>query len=127
MRVRVRGIQRGVAGLAEGSVVAVGAVNRIQEVVQEPVKCVMVLIVRVIGLEENRILRPDDRVRDLEVKIRLWSGISNAGGRFGTVDSLQLRVCASRNSSGMVSAFIDLARQTYGCRVRKNSFRSCWL
>lgn len=62
-------------------------------------KCVVSLVDIVICLEEDRILRPDDGVRDLEIKVRFRSSVFSRYRRSGTVNALQDRVSSLRDVS----------------------------
>jgi hypothetical protein len=93
--IRVRRVERGVTTI----VAAVGAIDSVQEVVQEAFVGVVVLIDRVIGLEEDGVLRIDDRVRDLEVEVRLSAGFVNTDRGHSSVDGFKLWMSANRNLS----------------------------
>ena len=73
-RVRVGGVEWGVPGFAVGGEGAVGAVDGVEEVVEEAFEGVVGFIDGVVGLEEDRILGVNDWVGDLEVEVRLWAG-----------------------------------------------------
>lgn len=98
LRVGVGRVQRRVASLAKRAVGAVAAVNSVQEVVQEAVEGVVVFIWHIVGLEEYAVLRPDDRVRNLEVEVGLKTSVRNADRSDGTIDSLQDWVRAVANA-----------------------------
>jgi hypothetical protein len=51
-------------------------------------------------LEEDGVLRIDERIRDLEIEIRLGTGIRDAGcWGYSAVDSLKLGACSLRDVS----------------------------
>ena len=73
-RVRVGGVEWGVPGFTVGGEGAVGAVDGVEEVVEEAFEGVVGLVDGVIGLEEDGVLGVNDWVGDLEVEVRLWAG-----------------------------------------------------
>lgn len=77
--------------------IAVRSIDGIQKGVQEALEGVVILIDVVVCLEENSILRPDDGVRDLEIKIRFRPCVLSRCRRSGTVDALQGRMSAGRD------------------------------
>ena len=72
--IRVRRVKWGVSGFAVGGEGAVGAVDGVEEVVEEAFVGVVGFVDGVVGLEKDRVLWVDDWVGDLEVEIRLWAG-----------------------------------------------------
>jgi hypothetical protein len=119
--VRIRRIER-----RDG--IAVRSIDGIQKGVQESVEGVVILIDVVVCLEENRILRPDDGVRDLEIKIRFRPCVLSRCRRSGTVDALQGRMSAGRDTpieeSVRVKHRAKVLGMIYGARVWKNKSRS---
>jgi hypothetical protein len=91
----VRRVERGVPTI----VAAVGTIDGVQKVVQETFVGVIVLIDWVIGLEEDRVLWIDDRVRDLEVEVRLRAGFVDTDRGHSSVDGFKLGMSANRDLS----------------------------
>lgn len=83
---------------------AVRSINGVEKVVQETLVGVVLLVHGVVGLKQNRVLRPDERVRDLEVQVGFGTGLELAlGGGLGTIDQAMDRVSASGNVTAIVS------------------------
>lgn len=89
-----------VMGVERRNVVAVRTVDRIQEVVQEAVEGVVALVDHVVCLEQNRVLRPNDRIGDLEVQIRLGPCFVHGIWCLRPINGLEDRVCAGGNRPG---------------------------
>ena len=93
--VRVHGVDVVLAGWV---LVAVRAIDGVQEGVEEAGRRVVVGVDGIVGLEENRVLRPDQRVRDLEVEVGFSSGLEGAvHGSTSTVHGPEFGVCARGN------------------------------
>lgn len=88
-RVRVRGIEWGVSGFAVSGEGAVGAVDGVEEVVEEAFEDVVGFVDGVVGLEEDRVLGINDWVGDLEIEVRLWAGGGDRGGSDSAVNGVE--------------------------------------
>lgn len=84
----------GVGWVQRGNLAAVGAVDGVEEVVQEAFVGVVVLVDGVVGLVEDGVLGPDERVRDLEVQVGFRARAEDVGWGFGAVDSAEDGVSA---------------------------------
>lgn len=78
-----------VASDSVGGESAVGAVNRVEKVVQKSRELVVGLVVGIVRLEQNTSLGPDDRVRDLKVQVGFRTSVGDTRRRGGAIDTLQ--------------------------------------
>ena len=97
LRVWVWRVEGRVASLIKGGKGAVRTIDPIQEVVQEPLICIVGLVDIIVGLEQDRILGVDDRITDLEVEVGLWACTLHWIGGSGTINPVQGRVSALRD------------------------------
>ena len=89
LRVWVRWVEWRISGLAESAVRAVAPIDGVEEVVQESRICVTCFVDVVVSLEEDGVLRVDDRVGNLKVEIRFGPGCRDRRGSSGSIDTIQ--------------------------------------
>lgn len=92
----IRRVEWAVTRLAKRRVRAIGAIDGIEEVVQEATVVVVGFGGVVIGLKKDGILGVDDGVGDLEIKIRFWTCLCDWYWSSGTIDTFKRRMGALR-------------------------------
>ena len=96
--VRVRWVDVRVTGDTVRRVRAVRSIDGVEEVVKESRVVVVLLVLGVVGLVQDRVLRPDNGVRDLEVQVGFRSGLQKAVGRcLSSINGIKDGVSASGN------------------------------
>ena len=112
MGVRVRWVEWGVSSLTVSGEGAVGAIDGVEEVVEEALVDVIGLVDWVIGLEQDAVLWVDNGVGDLEVEVRFRASFCYWVRGYGAVDGVESWVGSLRDVGGERSEEVIKIRLT---------------